>query len=90
MRFRFEKGKAYFANPTLPCAKQIVVACTSVSNGYATFCRVDMLKRVKVRPVDDRETVVIKSNSGLDYFVSAVCEADVANADKVHAAMGGV
>ena len=91
--YLFEKGKAYFATPTIPEQKQIVVACTGVHKGrdgkYATFARIDMLKRVKVCAFEQREMVQLKCNTGIDYTVSAACEADVGNAAQVLATMEG-
>lgn len=87
MEYSFEKGKAYYATPTLKGAKQVIVACTGRSGHTATFSRVDMLKRVDVRPFDGRETAIIKADDGLDYFVSASVDVDLENAAAVLAAI---
>lgn len=76
MRFTFEKGKAYFATPTIGGPK-VVVACTGRYGRYATFARVDMLKRVEVEAFDGRETARVAAKSGTDYFVSATVPVDL-------------
>ena len=88
MSFSFVKGKAYYANPTLQGAKQVIVACTGRSGHTATFTRVNILKRVEVVGIDGRETARIKADDGHDYFVSAAAEVDLDNAAKVLAALG--
>jgi len=87
MSYSFEKGKAYYATPTLIGAKNKIVACTGRYGRTATFTRVDMLKRVEVGQVDDRETAIIKADDGLDYFVSSAVCADLENAVAVLSAI---
>lgn len=89
--YQFEKGKAYYANPTLQGAKQMIVACTGVTRGrdglYATFTRVGLLKRVKVSEIEGRDTVMLKCADG-DYFVSSAIEVDLDNVANVLEALG--
>lgn len=88
MRFRFEKGKAYYACPVMAGAKKIIVACCARYGRTATFTRVNMLRRAEIRPIDDRETVMLAGDDGLEYMVSAAVDVDLENAAKVLEAMG--
>ena len=86
MKYQFEKGKAYYANPALPGAKQKIVLCIGVNSGragiFATFSQVGLLKRAKVRNIEGRDTVMLRCCDG-DYFVSAAVDVNVSAAAEI-------
>ena len=77
--FAFVKGKAYVATPTLKGPAQRVMACIEREPGRVVLVDVRGLHRVDVKIVMDRETAVVKSDDGLDYFTSAAVKADAAD-----------
>ena len=79
---RFERGSAYIATATHG-GEQMVVAVTGKRNGWVTFSRVNFHKRVAIREIEGRDTAMIRTAAGLDYFVSAACEVDLQNAAEV-------
>ena len=80
---QFERGRAYVATATHG-GEQMVVAVTGKRNGWVTFSRVNLLKRVAIREIEGRDTAIIRTAAGLDYFVSAACEVDLQNAAEVY------
>ena len=77
--FSFIKGRAYVATPTMKGPAQRVMACIERGPGCVALVDVRGLHRVDVKVVMDRETAIVKDDNGIDYFASAVVEADAAD-----------
>jgi hypothetical protein len=88
MSYAFEKGKTYFASPTMRGAEKKIVACINRRGHTATFCFVGKVKRMDVDHFDGRETVKFRADDGLDYFVSASTEVDFDHVAEVMELLG--
>lgn len=88
MGFAFEKGKTYFANPTLRGAEKKIVACINRRGHTATFCLVGRVKRVDVDHFDGREVARFCGDDGRKYVVSASTEVDFDHVAEVMELLG--
>ena len=87
MEKKFQRGLAYFATPTTGGQQRIFVT-VSCRAGRVSFVDCKSVTGGEIRNFEGRETALVKSEDGRDYFVSASVEADIEGAADVLEALG--
>lgn len=88
LKWRFEKGSAYFATPATPGGAKRVMLCVGRGDGSVTFSRLgEKMYRPEIVQMCGREVSQLKMGGEM-YTVSAASEADLQMAANVAEAMG--